>query len=722
MLLLFTLVIFVSSFLVFLIQPLFARMVLPVLGGSPSVWNTAMFFYQAILLLGYLYVHLTIRWLGLRRQAMVHAVVLLLPLLVLPIALPSGWSPPVDSDPGLWLVALFGFGIGLPFFVVSTSSPLLQRYFFAMDHRDSHDPYFLYAASNIGSMLALLAYPLLLEPRLSTVQQSWLWTIGYGVLVLLAGVCIFMVRKRGSEVPRAAASTGSPAPGWPLRLRYIALAMVPSSLMLSVTTYITTDLAATPLLWVIPLALYLLTFALVFGRWTSRWNAAFVRAFPIALVALVMVLAMGSTRPIGFMVPLHLGVFFVVAMACHGRLAERRPPAEHLTEFYLWLAVGGVLGGFFNAFVAPQLFSAVVEYPLMLVVAAFVVTPLAVGRSRRWLDWGGPLALGAGMAGLIVLVEWLGMAATPPGLLICFGLPTFAAFFFSHRPVSFGLALALVLAASLFYGEKQNELVARRSFFGIHRVSFDPVTNRHQLAHGNTLHGQQSLTPELSRIPQAYYHPGGPVGEVVHTYAKLPGARVGAVGLGAGALAAYVLPGQQWTFFEIDPVVAEIAADPAFFTYLSDASAPVRVVLGDARLTLAREPDEELSLLALDAYSSDAIPMHLATREALELYLRKLAPDGVMVFHLSNQHLNLAPILAATAATLGLVSFERHDQSVTRQEGIEGKEPSRWVVMARDQAVLSPLLSGNKWWPAPFDEATPVWTDDSNSILDALEW
>lgn len=722
MLLLFTLVIFVSSFLVFLIQPLFARLVLPVLGGSPSVWNTAMFFYQAVLLLGYLYVHMTVRWLGLRRQAMVHAAVLLLPLLVLPIALPSGWTPPADGDPGLWLVALFGAAIGLPFFVVSTSSPLLQRYFASLGHRDSADPYFLYAGSNFGSMLALFAYPLLMEPHLTTAQQSWFWTIGYGVLVLLAGACIGLVRKRGESARPAEVVARTSPLDWSARARWVLLAMVPSSLMLSVTTYITTDLAATPLLWVIPLGLYLLTFSLVFSRGASRLNPFFVRAFPVAIVALVMVLAMGSTRPIGLMVPLHLGVFFVVAMACHGGLADRRPPGDHLTEFYLWMAVGGVLGGFFNAFAAPQLFNSVVEYPLMLVVAAFAVAPAIQSRARPWLDWGGPLALGGGMAALIVLVEWAGLAASPAGLLICFGLPTFAAFFFSHRPSSFGLALALVLAASLFYGEKQNQLMAKRSFFGIHRISYDAATNRHQLAHGNTLHGQQSLTPELSRVPQAYYHPGGPVGEVVRTFATRPQSRVGAVGLGAGALAAYVLPGQQWTFFEIDPVVAEVAADPAYFTYLADAPERVAIVLGDARLTLAREPDGEFHLLVLDAYSSDSIPMHLATREALQLYTHKLTPHGVMVFHLSNQHLNLAPILAATAATVGLVSFERHDQSITPQEAREGKEPSRWVVMARDEETLSPLLTRNNWWPAPYDAATPVWSDDSNSILDALEW
>jgi hypothetical protein len=721
MLLLFTVVIFVSSSLVFLIQPLFARMVLPVLGGSPAVWNTAIFFYQAVLLLAYLYVHLTTRYLGEKKQSLLHALVLLLPLIVLPLGLPDGWLPPTDSNPAFWLVGLFAYAIGLPYFVVSTSSPLLQRYFAVIGHRDSVDPYFLYAASNVGSILALLLYPFVLEPLLNTGEQAWVWTVGYGLLMVLFWIVVSQVgraRLKDFEPP----VPSSKAPTWKTRGRWVLLAKVPSSLMLSVTTYISTDLAATPLLWVIPLSLYLLSFIFAFSRRTSSWIPWFQRAFPIAMVALVMVLAMGSTQPIALLVPLHLVVFFVIAMACHGQVARERPAAEHLTSYYLWMAVGGVLGGLLNAFIAPQIFNSVVEYPLMLVVGTLLVPPLVVGRKRGWFDLAGPVGLGLAMALLIVLMDFVGLAATPPGLLICFGLPTFAAYFFSRRPASFALALALILGASLFYGEKQNELVAHRSFFGIHRVSYDPQTHRHQLAHGNTLHGQQSLHPELARIPQAYYHPGGPVGEVVRTYAAANDSRVGAVGLGAGALAAYVRSGQQWTFFEIDPVVARIATDPNYFTYISDAPEPIRIVLGDARLTLSKEPQAAFHLLVLDAYSSDAIPMHLATQEALALYASRLAPGGVMVFHLSNQHLNLVPILAATANSLQLVSFERHDQSVSEQEALEGKEASRWLVMARDQETLKPLLAGNRWWPAPYNNETPIWTDESNSILDALVW
>ncbi len=724
MLPLFVVVIFISSTLVFLIQPMFARMVLPVLGGSPAVWNTAMLFYQAVLLAGYGYAHLATKWLGVRRQALLHAVVLLLPLAVLPIAVPEGWRPPAESDPGPWLLALFAVAIGLPYFVVTTSSPLLQRWFSAVGHQESGDPYFLYAASNIGSMLALLGYPFLVEPWLPTAAQGWLWSGGYLLLLLLMWGCVWGVWKRAPEGRRA---PGTPSlltgrrPGWAQVARWVALAFVPSSLMLSVTTTISTDLAAAPLLWVVPLSLYLLTFILVFGRRTARFTPVFDRAFAIAMVALVMVMAMGSTRPISLMIPLHLGVFFVIAMVCHGRMAAERPAPEHLTGFYLWMSVGGVLGGLFNALLAPQLFNSIAEYPVVIVLAALLATPRLGDerddRRQRMVDLAVPVALGVVTIALVLLVQQTDLAASPPGLVVCFGLPTFASFFCSRRPVRFGLALAVVLAASMLYGEQQDQLHAERSFFGLHRVSYDAATDRH---HGNTLHGQQSLDPRLRQIPMAYYHPGGPIGEVFRVYGGRPGLRVGAVGLGAGALAAYARAGQEWTFYEIDPVVARIASDPRYFTFLQDSPVPVAIRLGDARLTLGDAPDAAYDIIALDAYSSDAIPVHLATREAVALYVRKLAPDGLLAFHLSNQHLDLVPLLGAIARSLDLACYERHDQSVTDRERIEGKEPSRWLVMARNEAALEPLLAGNNWWPARVPDGTPVWTDEHSSILQAL--
>ncbi len=732
MLPLFAVVILLSSALVFLVQPMFARMVLPVLGGSPSVWNTAMLFYQAVLLAGYGYAHLAVRWLGVRRQAWLHAVVILLPLLFLPIAVPEGASPPAEAEPSWWLLGVMAVAIGLPFFVVSTTSPLLQRYFVSVGHRDSSDPYFLYVASNAGSVLALLAYPLVLEPLTTTTVQGWVWAGSYGLLTVLLLVVVALIHRRGIE-HRAAGSAvpGAAVPALPLRTRlwWVGMAFVPSSLMLSVTTYISTDLAAAPLLWVIPLGLYLVSFILVFGRRTSRVIPVFRRALPIALVALVMVLALGSTRPIEVMVPVHLLVFLVVAVVCHGALAEGRPAPAHLTDFYLWMAVGGVLGGLFNALVAPHLFTSVAEYPIVLVLAALLASPgdaaardaPARGRLRRAAEiLLPPAAIGIATALLILLVEQTGLATSPPGLVLCFGIPTFAAYFLSRSRVRFGLALGVVLLASGLYGEPQDLLVARRSFFGIHRVSFDPATNRHQLAHGNTLHGQQSLEPSLRRIPMAYYHPGGPAGAIFAAYGQGPDRRIAGVGLGAGALAAYAQPGQSWTFFEIDPAVVELASDPRYFTYLSDAPVPIGIRVGDARLRLAEAPDGSFDLMALDAYSSDAIPVHLATKEAVALYLRKLTPGGILAFHLSNQHLDLVPILANIARALGLACIDRFDQGVSPEEEKEGKEPSQWLVMGRSMAHLSPLLARGDWRLRPGAPGGALWTDDHNSILDAL--
>ena len=738
MLLLFAAAIFVSSTLVFLVQPMFARMVLPTMGGSPAVWNTAMLFYQGVLLLAYGYAHLMSRWLGSRRLVLVHSALLLLPLLVLPIAVPEGWDSPGSHEPSLWLLALFAWAIFLPFFVVSTTSPLLQRWFSTVGHRDSGDPYFLYVAGNAGSMAALLAYPLILEPAATTVAQGWVWTAGYGAFVLLLWACAAAVRKRGSrpepaareEKPAGTAGAPVPAPpGWRSIGLWVALAFVPSSHMLSVTTYISTDVAAAPLLWVIPLSLYLLSFILVFGRRTTRLVPWFNRAFPVAAVAIVMVLGMGSTKPMGLMVFLHLAVFFVVAMTCHGRLAAARPHPAHLTGFYLWMAVGGALGGLFNALAAPMLFTSVAEYPIALVLAVLLHVrrpeaeqEKAAGHLPMILDLVFPAVLGGITLALIAAVASVGLAATAPGLVVCFGLPVFASYFFSARRVRFALALGIILAASAFYGQKEELLHVERTFYGIHRVSRNPESGRHLLAHGRTLHGQQSPEDGLRRIPQAYYHPSGPIGEVFHVYREKPGLRVAAVGLGAGALAAYAQPKQEWTFFELDPAVARIASDPRYFTYLQDARTNIEIRVGDARLELESAGGESFDLIILDAYTSDAIPVHLATREALQVYLSRLSPRGLLAFHVSNQHLNLAPVIGNLARDAGLVCLYRHDQRVTEEQAVQGKEESQWMVLSRYRSDVDGLLALGRWRIERGDSSLRVWTDDYSSILQVLDF
>ena len=715
--------IFTSAALLFLVQPMFARMVLPLLGGSPAVWNTAMVFYQAALLAGYAYAHASTARLGVRLQAAVHLFVLLLPLAVLPIALPTGWLPPTQANPVPWLLAVMTVAVGLPFFAVSATSPLIQRWFTATGHARAADPYFLYVAGNLGSMLALLGYPLWVESHLRLGDQSCAWMWGYGGFVLLIAGCAICVWK--CAAPKETAREFVDASAEPLRprrrARWVVLAFVPSTLLLGVTNYLSSEIAVVPLLWVVPLAVYLLTFILVFARRQILPRPLLARALPILVAPLVVTFAMQATEPIGLLMLLHLVTFFIAAMLCHGELAADRPAAAHLTEFYLWLSVGGVLGGVFNTLLAPLLFNSVAEYPLALVLACAVTLPGPRECSRG--DWLWPLLLGGLTVGATVAIRGTRFHADATVAGGLFGVAALAAFFFSRRPLRFALGVGAVLFAGNFYeGEKGRVLEAERSFFGVHRVTLDPTGRYHLLAHGKTLHGAQSVDPARRGESLAYYHRSGPAGDVLALYGRGAPKQIGLVGLGAGSLASFAQAGQAWTYFEIDPVVKELARDERFFTFLRDSPAHPRVVLGDARLTLAAERDAKFNLLFLDAYSSDAVPVHLITREALALYLRKLAPGGVLAFHISNLHLDLEPVFANLARDAHLACLTRDDTAVPAELRDLGKAPSVWLVMARNAADLVPLVRTPGWLPGRRDDRTAVWTDDYSSLWGAFRW
>ena len=449
--------IFTGAALLFVVQPMVGRMVLPLLGGSPAVWNTAMVFYQAVLLAGYAYAHFTTRWLGVRRQTALHAVMLVLPLFVMPVVIPHGWAPPTTHNPIPWLLAVLAITVGAPFFVVSATSPLLQRWFSASGHRDATDPYFLYAASNCGSLLALAVYPVLIEPQLRLSQQSQWWTVGYELLAGLTAVCgLWITRKvRISGVTKLSSGEAS-ANASPERLtacrrwRWVVLAFVPCSLMLSVTTYITSEVAPIPLLWVIPLGIYLLAFVLVFARrrvLPRRWMAC---ALPVAVAAVVATLIARVVHPIGLLIGLHLTCLFIVSMVCLGELADDRPSTAHLTEFYLWLSAGGVLGGMFNAMLAPVIFSTVVEYPLTLVLACALMpnwTTTPVARRQRVFDFALPLIIGLFAANLLKVLR--GGTTWPLSVrtMVMYGVPTGLCLLFVRRPLRLALALAGVLVA-----------------------------------------------------------------------------------------------------------------------------------------------------------------------------------------------------------------------------------------------------------------------------------
>jgi spermidine synthase len=732
MLIVYAITVFVSATLLLIVQPMFARMVLPMLGGSPAVWNTALVFYQATLLAGYAYAHASTRWLGVRRQAVLHLILLLLPLLVLPIGIPTDWTPPAEANPIPWLLRLLTVSVGLPFLLVSTSSPMLQRWFSATRHALAGDPYVLYAASNIGSLLAILLYPTVVEPHLTLQAQSWSWAASYGLLIAFTTGCAMFLWK--SRAPDANADS-KPAPELsstesettPLtfkrRGRWLLLSFAPSSLMLSVTTYISSDLAAVPLLWVIPLAIYLLSFILVFARKRFVPDAVWIRSLPIGMVALVMVLAIRATQPIAVLLLLHLAVFFIVAMVCHGAIAKDRPSASHLTEFYLWMSFGGVLGGAFNALIAPLLFTSVSEYPVTLILACFLGVRAAVNamRPRLVLDLALPVSLGAILLVVLKLAPRLEASFGTTTAALIFGPAVGACFLFSRRPVRFSMGIAIVLLASSFYQSGQSRLLhAERSFFGIHRVTVDAASQYIVLFHGQTIHGMQSLDSKRRREPLTYYHRTGPAGQLFAECSRTSLEPVAVVGLGAGTLACYGQPGQAWTFFEIDPAVARIAKDSRYFTYLRDTSAKVKIVLGDARLTLVRTPDRHFGLMVLDAYSSDAIPVHLITREALRLYLSKLTGQGLLAFHISNLHLDLRPVLSNLARDAGLVCIAQQDVGLSDAEKAEGKRASQWLIMARARADLAGLASDSRWENCQGEAGAVVWTDNFSSILDVL--
>ncbi len=734
MLIVYGITIFTGAALLFVVQPMVGRMVLPLLGGSPAVWNTAMVFYQAVLLAGYAYAHFTTRWLGVRRQTALHAVMLVLPLLLMPVAIPHGWVPPTTHNPIPWLLAVLAVTVGAPFFVVSATSPLLQRWFSVSGHRDAADPYFLYAASNCGSLLALVGYPTLIEPHLRLSQQSQWWTVGYELLAGLTAVCgLWITRKvRVSNVMTlsSAEASGRASPEKLTarqRWRWVVLAFVPCSLMLSVTTYITSEVAPIPLLWVIPLGIYLLAFVLVFARrrvLPRRWLAC---ALPVAVAAVVATLIARVVHPIGLLIGLHLACLFIVSMVCLGELADDRPSTAHLTEFYLWLSAGGVLGGIFNAVLAPVIFSTVAEYPLTLVLACALMpnwTTTTVARRARVFDFALPLIIGLFAANLLEALRGETTWSVSVTTTVMYGVPTGLCLLFVRRPLRFALALAGVLAACAWVpGYMDRTLLVERNFFGIHRISLDPLGHYHWLTHGNTIHGIQHVDRRQRDEPLSYFTKSGPFGQAFAALNDSLKKRVGVIGLGAGSLAGYGRRGEQWTFYEIDPAVEEIARDPRYFTFLHDCPANVEVVMGDARLSLQRAPDGQYGVLVLDAYTSDSIPLHLITREALALYLRKLAPDGALIFHISNRHLRLERVLGVLAQNASLTCVIQNESGGGEGELLAtGKISSKWVVMARRPETLALLTRDPRWQRPPPHLQSRLWTDDYASVFSVFMW
>ena len=724
----YTATIFVSATLLFLVQPMFSKQVLPLLGGTPAVWNTSMLFFQAALLAGYGYAHLTTRWLGAVRQARVHLVLLVASLLALPIGIARGWTPPSDGSPVSWLLLLLSVSIGVPFFILSCSSPLLQTWFSRTGHKEAADPYFLYAASNLGSFAALVSYPLLIEPRMRLGAQNWTWSAAYAALVLLTGVCAVLLWRTAGAQPEARSARPDEADlvSSRDRLSWVLLSFAPSSLLLGVTNYLTTDVAAVPLLWVIPLALYLLTFVLVFARAPILRHEWMVRVQPILVLMVVVAMFWGMRNPVSLFFPLHLGAFFLTTMVCHGELAKRRPSVRHLTEFYLWISVGGVLGGIFNVLVAPHVFNTVLEYPLALALACALRPKLLPDTPRRKrLDLLLPALFGAAFVGLAWAALSLSRGEASKPVIAALGVvAAVVCLSFSMRPLRFGLGVAAVLLTAIPIEARQGgNIHVARTFFGVHKVGHDAPGRYHKLMHGTTVHGGQSLDPARRLEPLTYYTKDGPLGQVFAGLRRSPGPRrVAVVGLGAGAISCYGVPGERWTYYEIDPEVERIARDPRLFTYLRDCPPHVNVVLGDARLSLTRAPAGEFDLIVVDAFSSDAIPMHLMTREALALYRSKLANGGLVAFHISNVHLDLEPVVANLAWDARMIGRVRAAGGTAQMFADSLHTPSTWAVLAGRAADLGILRSDERWRSLVTRPNVGVWTDDFSNILRVRKW
>ena len=747
MLILFVIAIFSGASLLFLVQPMIAKELLPMLGGSPAVWNTCMVFFQVALLGGYLYAHLLAKLKSCRVELIVHVCVMVVAAITLPIGIGENAAP--DQSPNAWALTTLATSVGAPFFVLASASPLLQRWFAGTNHRWASDPYFLYAASNAGSMLALLGYPFLVEPNLAIPVQLDSWSIGFGVFALLALACGRLASSRGTaqatsqqaEEPR---STGVSVQQ---RLLWIALAFVPSSLMLGVTQHVTTDIATTPLFWVIPLAIYLGTFVVAFTSWGRPVTRGMEALVPVVAVTIATVMTVGwkpiaaaftdtagfkaitaeftnNERAVLLIAAVHLSALAVIALACHGRLARERPHASRLTEFYLLVSVGGALGGVFNALLAPVVFDWVAEYPIAI-VAACILRPT---RKRTNKDGKtvprNPLVptLTDVVAILFILFVFFGMEPQPFATGVAFVTAAVCLFVASGR-WRFVVAVSILFAAPEILN-LEDRLHRERTFFGVYKVVNEQSGTWywHHLYHGTTLHGSQYTQEPWASQTTVYYTKTGPIGDILTATAQKPGPiHLACVGLGSGTLASAGREGWKMTFYEIDPEVVKIATNPELFTNIQNSKAEIDFFIGDARLQLAKTGTTYTAII-LDAFSSDAIPVHLITKEAVELYLQRLAPGGILAFHVTNRYLQLTPVLAGIAADLGLVAAARNDSVIDEDDKIQRKKTkTKYVVLARRAPDLGPIEADQRWLWIKKDPKRRTWTDDYSNILEVLK-
>ncbi len=712
--------IFLSAALVFLVQPMFAKLATPLLGGAPNVWNVSLVCFQAALLLGYSYAHLLNHLVkSLRTQILIHAGLLALAAVVLPFQLSDALGAPDANQPTFWLIGVFAISIAPPFAVISATAPLIQSWYSRSGRADAHDPYHLYGASNLGSLVGLIAYPVLLEPLLSLSAQTGAWTVGYACLALLLVACgILAYRTGGGVLPAASAPTVSAdseaKPGiWRQRLWWLTLAFIPSSLLVGVTTLIATKIASVPFLWVLPLLLYISTFIIVFSQKPVLSLASSQRRLPLIVAIAFLVLPPLIAFPFNLPLIIHLAAVFFAAHVCHGLLAEDRPEAGRLTEFYLIMSLGGVLGGAFNALLVPVLFNSIIEYPLLLLAVLFVRPGLpmfAKGRDRLWVA-----------AALVLVAAALALRLTvgpEQEAMIFFRVFLIVAILCLVMGRASRMGAAIIAASAWGIGLVASPITggyAERSFFGVAHIQ--ERDGHRVLFHGMTVHGTQSLNPERVLRPTTYYAPETPIGQVFASYDKA--GHVGVVGLGTGSVACYARPGQTYTYYEIDPLVAKLASDPAHFTYLSECTPGADIVVGDGRLSLASEPAGKFDIMLIDAFSSSSVPTHLLTREAIDLYLSRLSEDGVLVMHVSNNFMFLPRVVARITDDLGVPAHYQYFNPSADHESPFDAHASQVVIIARNEAALSAYAADEDWVTLEGDGKRP-WTDNYTNVLGAM--
>ena len=668
-----------SAFLLFLVQPLVAREILPWFGGAQSVWATCLVFYQTFLLFGYLYAHLG-RRLGVRRQAILHAVLLLGSVALLPVTPSLSWKPVGGAAPTWPLLGLLATTVGGPYFLLASTAPMLQDWLGL--HRPWRSPYPLYAVSNVGSLLALIAYPTLVEPLLAVSRQGTLWSITYGAFVVACVVLAAAVARSAPSPAMVPVAEATPPLRTDLVVLWVALAACGSGLLLAVTNHITMDVAVVPFLWVLPLVVYLLTYVLAFAGMYRRatWGAILV----LGMAAMAILWSYGFALPLAVQLGVSVGALFAGCMVCHGELSRSAPDASHLTSFYLCLAAGGALGGMLVVFAAPALFDDFWELPGLLLLA-YALLWWVLRRER--------------------------------------GASERARHRWSARDLGLGLVMGVAVLGFVLPTVRRDRgtVAADRNFYGVLRVQDGPqgmLSDERVLRVGRIFHGGQFLDPARAREPTAYFTAGSGVATAIDRHPRrLAGESldIGVIGLGVGTIAAWGLPGDSIRYYEINPAVEDFAR--SWFTFLSDSRADVEVVLGDGRLSLERElasgGERRFDVLVIDAFSGDAVPIHLLTRESADLYWRALKDDGVLVFQVTNRHLDLAPVVRGLAAQHGVETVRiAYDPPAG-----SGSSPSVWILMSRSEPFLAGVRSSGT---APTSDRAILWTDDRSDLLQIL--